>query len=196
MSGSARGGNDTLTGGDNNSSSFVSNALVGDASEMFDSARGGNDTLTGGDNNSSFAGSVFNAFNRLVGDASAMSGSSRGGNDTLIGGDNNGSGSVTNISGINATDQMWGDAESLADSATGGHDTFVFADAFGNDFVNDFHQHEDTLEFHVAGVADFSDLVVTFDGQHTVISTPASATDTVTLVGFTGTLAADDFMFC
>jgi hypothetical protein len=107
----------------------------------------------------------------------------RGGNDRLI-------------SGINATDQMWGDAETLADSATGGHDTFVFAGTFGNDFVNDFHQHEDTLEFHVAGVADLSDLVITFDGQNTVISTTASATDTVTLVGFTGALAADDFMFC
>jgi hypothetical protein len=107
----------------------------------------------------------------------------RGGNDRLI-------------SGINATDQMWGDAETLADSATGGHDTFVFAGAFGNDFVNDFHQHEDTLEFRVAGVADFSDLVVTADGQNTVISTTASATDTVTLVDFSGTLTADDFVFC
>jgi hypothetical protein len=52
------------------------------------------------------------------------------------------------------------------------------------------------LEFRVAGVADFSDLVITFDGQNTVISTPASATDTVTLVGFSGALTADDFMFC
>ena len=72
----------------------------------------------------------------------------------------------------------------------------MFAGAFGNDFVNDFHQDEDTLEFQVAGVADFGDLVITVDGQDTVIGTTASATDTVTLVGFSGTLTADDFVFC
>jgi serralysin len=90
---------------------------------------------------------------------------------------------------------MWGDGP-MTFTAKGGDDTFVFAGAFGNDFVNDFRQHEDTLEFRVAGVADLRDLVIAFDGQNTVISTPASATDTVTLVGFSGTLTADDFMFC
>jgi hypothetical protein len=90
---------------------------------------------------------------------------------------------------------MWGDGP-MAFTAKGGDDTFVFTGAFGNDFVNDFHQHEDTLEFHVAGVAHFSDLVITNDGQNTVIDTTASATDTVTLVGFSGTLTADDFVFC
>jgi hypothetical protein len=144
MSGSAKGGNDILTGGDNSGSGFVTNELFGDARFMNDSAQGGNDRL---------------------------------------------------ISGINATDQMWGDG-SLAFSATGGDDTFVFAGAFGNDFVNDFHQDEDTLEFQVAGVADFSDLDITVSGSDTVISTTTSTTDTVTLVGFSGTLTADDFMFC
>ena len=113
----------------------------------------------------------------------SMNDFAQGGNDRLI-------------SGINATDQMWGDAQSLAYSATGGHDTFVFVGAFGNDLVKDFHQDEDTLEFQVAGVADFSDLDITVSGSDTVISTTASTTDTVTLVGFSGTLTADDFMFC
>jgi hypothetical protein len=145
---------------------------------MSGSAKGGNDILTGGDNN----GIIGFVSNELFGDARFMNDSAQGGNDRLI-------------SGINATDQMWGDG-SLAFSATGGDDTFVFAGAFGNDFVNDFHQDEDTLEFQVAGVADFSDLDITVSGSDTVISTTASTTDTVTLVGFSGTLTADDFMFC
>ena len=40
----ARGGNDTLIGGDG-----AINNLYGDADVMFDNARGGNDTLIGGD---------------------------------------------------------------------------------------------------------------------------------------------------
>jgi hypothetical protein len=61
--------------------------------------------------------------------------------------------------------------------------------------VNDFRQGEDTIEFQVAGVADFSDLVITRSGSDTVISTTVSATDTITLVGFNGTLTASDFNF-
>jgi len=193
MSGSAKGGNDTLIGGDNSGSGNVVNNFFGDAPTMSGSAKGGNDTLTGGDNSGS--GTVFN---NLFGDAS---GSANGGNDTLTGGDNTGSGTVSNslfgnagddrlISGINATDQMWGD-----DSATGGNDTFVFAGAFGEDFVNDFRQGEDIMEFQVAGVADFDDLIIDTSGPDPVISTTASATDTVTLVGFNGTLTANDFLF-
>jgi hypothetical protein len=208
----------TLSGGDNSiiSDFFagVFNNLVGDASQMSESARGGNDTLTGGDNRGP-GGFPSSLSNFLFGDAEQMSDSAQGGNDILTGGDSSSGGSVTNllfgdadtmlnlvqggndrlISGINASDEMWGDARSLSASASSGDDTFVFAGGFGNDFVNDFHQDEDTLEFQVAGVADFSDLAITVSGSNTVISTTASATDTVTLVGFSGTLTADDFMF-
>ena len=112
---------------------------------MSGSAQGGNDTLTGGDNSGSgMFPTPFSATRR-------MSDSAQGGNDRLI-------------SGINATDQMWGDAQVLFDSATGGNDTFVFAGAFGEDFVNDFRQGEDTMEFQVAGVADFDDLVIDISG--------------------------------
>jgi hypothetical protein len=109
-------------------------------------------------------------------------GSAQGGDDRLI-------------SGINATDQMSGDAALLLDSATGGNDTFMFVDAFGQDFVNDFRQGEDTLEFQVASVSDFDDLVIVLNGSDTVISTTASATDTVTVVGFTATLTESDVLF-
>ena len=204
MSESAQGGNDELTGGDNSGIGEVDNFLFGDAIGI--SAQGGNDKLIGGDNSGS--GSVANF---LVGDAQ---GAAQGGDDELTGGDNSGSGHVSNIligdavamsgsggddrliSGINATDQMWGDAQDLSASATGGNDTFVFAGAFGSDSVNDFRQGEDTIEFQVAGVADFDDLVFTPSGSDTVISTTASATDTVTLVGIDPlTLTASDFLF-
>jgi hypothetical protein len=154
------------------------NELIGDARDMSGTAHGGDDTLTGGDNN----GSDGPVVNSLVGDADQMTGAAHGGNDRLI-------------SGINASDQMWGDARFLLESATGGQDTFVFVDAFGSDFVNDFRQGEDEIEFQVAGVADFDDLVITQIGSDTVIGTNLSTTDTVTLVGFTGTLTANDFLF-
>jgi hypothetical protein len=174
---SARGGNDKLTGGDNSGSGLVDNFLSGDAIHMSGLTQGGNDELTGGDNTGT--GTVTNF---LRGDAFRMSGSAQGGNDRLI-------------SGANATDHMFGDAEFLLDSATGGNDTFVFGGAFGSDYVHDFHQGEDTLEFHVAGVSGFGDLDIEFNGSDTVISTTASATDTVTLVGFAGTLTDSDFLF-
>jgi hypothetical protein len=61
--------------------------------------------------------------------------------------------------------------------------------------VSDFRQGEDTVEFQVAGVSGFDDLVIVFNGSDTVISTTASATDTITLVGFTGTLTESDVLF-
>ena len=140
---------------------------------MHGSAHGGNDTLKGGDN----SGSGF-VDNRLLGDAEFMDDSTHGGNDRLI-------------SGINASDEMWGDAKDMSNFATGGNDTFVFVGAFGNDFVGDFRQGEDKIEFQVAGVDDFGDLFI----NAKVISTAPSFTDTVTLVGFNGTLTAGDFVF-
>src|SRR5262249_50087717 len=154
------------------------NELFGDARDMSGAAHGGDDTLTGGDHNGGGGGVV----NTLVGDAEQMSGTAHGGNDPLI-------------SGLNTPHQRWGGAQSLLESATGGQDTFVFVGAFGSDFVNDFRQGEDEIEFQVAGVADFDDLVITQIGSDTVISTNLSTTDSVTLVGFTGTLTASDFLF-
>ena len=40
----AKGGNDTLTGGDNSGSGEINNRLYGDAFDMRNNARGGNDT--------------------------------------------------------------------------------------------------------------------------------------------------------
>ena len=60
--------------------------------------------------------------------------------------------------------------------------------------VSVIRQGEDTLEFQMAGVSGFDDLDIVLNGSDTVIGTTASATDTVTLVGFTGTLTESDFL--
>jgi hypothetical protein len=62
---------------------------------------------------------------------------------------------------------------------------FVFnGDTVGaQNYVEDFHQHEDKIEFSgVTGVPN---------GADTVITTPH---DSVTLVGFAGALTAHDFI--
>jgi hypothetical protein len=46
----AKGGNDSLTGGNNTSSGLIDNELIGDANFMSGSAQGGNDIVTGGNN--------------------------------------------------------------------------------------------------------------------------------------------------
>ena len=71
----ARGGNDTLIGGDISSGPI--NILSGDAHEMYDNGRGGNDTLTGGARRPTL---LF--WRRLR----SMHDNARGGNDTLTGG--------------------------------------------------------------------------------------------------------------
>src|ERR1700704_155251 len=67
----AKGGNDSLTGGNYNGSDFIENDLFGDANVMSGFASGGNDTLIGG----SIADSSATGFlqNILVGYANVMS---------------------------------------------------------------------------------------------------------------------------
>jgi hypothetical protein len=132
--------------------------------------------------------------NDLFGDAVIMSGCARGGNDTLVAGTANAGSTVNNF--------MWGDAAIMSATATGGQDAFVFRDnilthqTVGTfNFVEDFSQSQhDLIEFsHVAGVKSFADL--SFDTATAPGSTIIHAgADEVTLVGFTGTLTAHDFL--
>jgi hypothetical protein len=206
MTGSARGGNDELHGGD-----LASNTLIGDARAMFDNSVAGNDVLFGG---SSFS-------NLLFGDAREMSGNSVAGDDVLFGGDlpvavshfaifhqlygdaeTSTSSAVTGgddrlVSGINITDKMWGDFGS--GPGVGGADTFVFAGSFGNDFVYDFTQSEnDMIEFQIAGVSSFTNLNINQVGLDTVIEPVGTEFDSVTLVNYNNTtnpLSDADFLF-
>jgi hypothetical protein len=81
----------------------------------------------------------------------------------------------------------------MSGNAQGGNDTFVFAGIFDNDTVGDFHQGEDTLEFHVPCVRSIADLQIAIAGSDTVIT--AGEAGTVTLVDFTGTLTERDLLF-
>jgi serralysin len=97
MAGDSRGGNDTVLGG-----SGLETFLHGDAGIMLDTARGGNDHLTAGDS----------TFSSLHGDARIMVADSRGGNDTLTG-------SAGQVS------YLFGDAFDMRDNARGGDDTLI-----------------------------------------------------------------------
>jgi hypothetical protein len=147
---------------------------------MGGSARGGNDHLTGSDVGSNF----------LRGDAREMYDNARGGNDTLISG-----------TGI---DHMWGDAEFIngapasstapTGSVVTGADTFAFAPGNGNDDINDFRQSDhDRIDVRAYGIHSFVDMTVSYTGTDTTIA--FDATNSVTLVGFSGPLQASDFFF-
>ena len=126
----ARGGNDTLIGGDS-----TQNFLVGDASSMLSSSQGGNDSLVGGD---------FSR-NTLLGDAFAVDDNAQVGDDTLVGGahciSNSLYGDVLStfssvhcgndvlIAGTNSANQLFGDAGLLRHTAHGGNDTLFGASA-------------------------------------------------------------------
>jgi Ca2+-binding RTX toxin-like protein len=211
MSDNARGGDDTLIGGDNSGNFFDSFGFFhGDAVVMSGNARGGNDTLTGG------AASI----NYLYGDAQEMHDNARGGNDTLTGADgsenslygdafsmsdNARGGSDTLISGA-GTDRMWGDAQvinGVAASPTAptgtvitGADTFVFAPGNGNDDINDFrHSDHDKIDVSAYGFHNIADMTITSDGGgNTKIAFDAN--NSVTLVGVSDphTLHPSDFL--
>lgn len=102
--------------------------------------------------------------------------------------------------------RMYGDAVEMSGLAKGGADTFVFHDfitqgillmTVGTDnLIFDFNQSQhDKIEFiGVANATTFGDLK--FDTMTTPGSTIINAgADAVTLVGFTGTLTAHDFLF-
>lgn len=220
----ATGGSDEVTGGDNTGGGAVTNNLFGDASTMYDNSKGGNDTLTGGNNSgtgaahnylygdafsvtganngwpfwgvtcgndtliggSASAGSVENYF---YGDAKDASGA-KFGSDVLIAGTAAEGGTVYNY--------MYGDAEDN-NAGFGAADLFVFSDDGSqtvgtNNYIYDFSQFQnDRIEFSgVDGVHGFADLGITFNGGNTII---VAGSDEVTLVGFSGTLTANNFLF-
>src|SRR6516165_1712761 len=144
MSGSARGGNDSLIV---RAQLFANDVLVGDAQTMSGNSHGGNDVL-GVDAVRHLEGTIT-----LIGDAQTMSGNACGGNDTLISG--------------NGNDDMWGDAQLMLGHARGGNDTFVFNFNNGQDRIEDFgqgicgtgsNQGTDHIDVTALGIASFSQL--------------------------------------
>src|SRR5262249_26354947 len=150
--------------------------------------------LIGGNN--SGGGTVEND---LQGAAVSMSDSAHAGNNTLIAG--------TAAAGSTVINEMWGNAAHIdgipingsndipgSSKVTLGQDTFIFKDTATQtvgtqNFIHDFIQSQhDVIEFSgVAGVHSFADLKITG-------GTIQAGADQVTLVGFTGTLTAHDFV--
>lgn len=190
-------GHDELVGSDGNDSLFGEN---GD--DMLDGGSG-NDQLDGGEGNDTLLGS--NGKDTLIGGAGDDRLDGGTGNDTLEGGDgddylygfkgndilNGGAGNDTLI-GYNGKDVLTGGEGN--DSLIGGwgKDTFVFGENSGNDTIQDYEDGRDILEFRDL-VDDFSDLIITQDGDNTVIT---SANGTVTLLDTDSSLLdASDFFF-
>jgi len=118
LSGKAQGGNDTLTGGNQDQSSsaaVIQNHLYGDAFNIFGFARGGDDRISGMSSNSNVNGVVLN---ELFGDGESLSGKALGGNDTVTGGNSSG----TNNDVMNF---IFGDARNMSDAAKGGDDVLI-----------------------------------------------------------------------
>ena len=90
---------------------------------------------------------------------------------------------------------MWGDWK-FGSVDLGGDDTFVFPDDFGTDFIGDFRQGEDRIEFDAVGFGSFGDLDIDEVGSDTIITSAVDLAimDSVTVVGVTG-MTMDDFMF-
>ncbi|QPH53393.1 calcium-binding protein [Pontivivens ytuae] len=165
------GGSDTMLGGSGDD--ILSNRLGT-----------GNDFMFGGSGNDEF---------RIAGEANFAFGEE--GNDTLRGEDDFFIG-VDALDGGDGDDVLFGGGGN--DLLTGGEgsDTFEFNDASHRDTVTDFTAGEDVLVFDVDNPADFE--IVQFDGS-TIITNetavPFADEVSVTLLGFTGTLTADDLSF-
>jgi hypothetical protein len=184
MFGSAKGGNDSLIGGNNSGSGDVVNNFFGDAAALNGFTTGGNDTLHGG--TAAPGGTVSN---NMQGDG-RIADSAKGGNDTLFAGTAAPGGTVIN--------DMWGDGRSSG-PVQGGADLFVFEDngqmtVGTHNTIEDFSQSQhDKIEFSgVASVQSFMDLIITYSGTNAIITAGA---DQVTLANFTNSLTASDFVF-
>src|SRR5262249_12354301 len=140
---SAKGGNDTITGGDAGGTTLCTAMDLGcltvqraatmcspvgmppitSSTAMLKlNAKGGDDTL--------IAGEAMVKF--LYGDAHEMYGYATGGNDRLVSGPGN--------------DEMWGDAHYKAPTVVTGADVFVFLQNNGQDTIHDFEQGKDHID--------------------------------------------------
>ncbi len=187
----------TATGFENLSGSLFDDNLTGDGGANIMLGDLGNDTISGGDGNDTLYGD-----GRIHVDSHETGGSGpitlfgnaddepgfdpdvdpdfTSGNDTLIGG----KGSDT-LYGGRGDDMLTGNQ---------GGDTFVIETASGHDHVTDFGGGDHIRFAGVAGVDDFSDLLLTRVGSDTVITW--GTTDSLTVDGLRpNQLHASDFEF-
>ncbi len=123
-----------------------------------------------------------------------------GGDDWLVGGE----GADTIEGGADDDDIYGGEGDDTLTGGTGddtltggeGADTFVFASGDGKDTITDFENGTDKIDLSaVSGISGFSDLMITQDGDDTVIDLGESVGQ-ITLEDFTSSdLDASDFEF-
>ena len=178
-------GADVLDGGAGHDRAFYSQAAAGLRADMLNSAT--NTGEAAGDSYSSIEalyGSIHNDILSadhsgvdLVGLAGNDQLIGRNGRDRLFGGDGN-----DRLDGGRGNDDLHGNA---------GIDTFVIRVGAGKDRIFTYEQGIDIIEFG-GGPGSFSDLSITVIGGNTVITHFNGVTS---LIGFTGTLTAADFVF-
>ena len=124
-----------------------------------------------------------------------------GGDDLVRGGDGDdvvdGGAGNDKLSGGLGDDLVTGGAGSDLLKGKLGADVFLFSDDFGRDAIRDFTGADgDTIKIAVAGVDDFSDLVLTARGDDTVITFVSGGKSQI-LVNLVApsALTADDFVF-
>lgn len=172
-------GNDTMTG--NNGE----DTLSGDAGD--DEIKGGFnwDTVRGGPDNDTVLGQ--NGYDTVFGDGGDDLVRGNNGDDALYGNSGN-----DRLEGGPGNDTLEGGRGN--DTLEGGtaRDTFVFDtdEATGADMIEDFDNGIDTI--HFAGAVGFDDLTIDQTGPDTVITWAGGS---VTLLGETGPIDEDDFLF-
>ena len=180
----ARGGDDTIRGGD------ADNLIFGGGGNDSIEGGGGNDILIGGADNDTISGGEGHDFIR--GDAGDDSLDGDAGNDALLGG----AGSDT-LDGGQGRDWLSGGAGD--DMLTGGDgaDTFFFEPDDGNDTITDFASGEDLIDLReFSGISGIDDLVFETQGNDVVISLTDYSGGTIRLEGVSASsLAASDFVF-
>jgi len=204
----ARGGNDYLSGGDGNDSltgndgddeldgGAGADALIGgagsDVATYRAAASGVGVNLSTGVNSGEAAGDTYTSVERFwlsehadsfVGTANAETVFGYGGADTIDAGGGN-----DFIDGGAGNDQITGGA---------GVDQFVFRAGSGNDRILDFQDGVEKISLlGIAGIDDFSDLVVVADGNGHAVVSWGGGLHSITLVGLgVEQVSAADFIF-
>jgi hypothetical protein len=177
---SAKGGADYLIGGDSTAKGTVQNVLIGDGGLLTGKAEGGADMVFGGN---ARKGSVVNV---LIGDACSLEWSGLAGEDILVAG-------IASGGSANVQNYMWGDVVFADENTDGAADRFIFGNGAGTfNFIMDFQLGLDTIEFDFGCHSGNQDIATRLENGNTIIDAGITS---VTLVGFSGFLTEDSFLF-
>ena len=186
----ARGGDDTITGGDAN------NVIFGESGNDSIDGGGGADILVGGADNDTISGGEGHDF--ILGDAT---GAGVVGDDSLRGGAGNdallGDGGSDTLDGGEGSDWLIGGAGDDVLTGGAGDDTFFFEPNHGNDTVTDFVSGEDLIDLReFSDISGIDDLVFETQGNDVVINLTDYSGGTIRIEGVsTSSLTASNFVF-